>query len=70
LIVCDEADAGCPTVRGAFLRRSMPFADPKSHDDTPEEAVQYAERRDDIGRLMLSVMTQVRDRPGRPESTH
>jgi arsenate reductase (thioredoxin) len=35
LMVCDEADAGCPAVRGASLRLSLPFADPKVYDDTP-----------------------------------
>ena len=29
---------------------------------TAYEAIKYAERRDDIGRLMLSVMMQVRNR--------
>jgi arsenate reductase len=62
LMVCDEADAGCPTVRGAALRLSLPFADPKEYDDTTEEVARYAERRDDIGRLLLSVLTTVRDR--------
>lgn len=62
LMVCDEADAGCPTVRGASLRLALPFADPKSYDGMPEEAARYAERRDDIGRLMLIVMMQVRNR--------
>ncbi len=64
LMVCDEADAGCPAVRGAALRLSLPFADPKQHDDTPEEAARYDERRDDLGRLMVWVMTQARRRPG------
>lgn len=64
LMVCDEADAGCPAVRGAALRLSLPFPDPKAFDETPEEAVRYAERRDDIGRLMLSVMMQVQNRLG------
>lgn len=64
LMVCDEADAGCPTVRGAALRLSLPFADPKSSDDTPEEVARYAERRDDIGRLMLWLMMQARRRLG------
>lgn len=62
LMVCDEADAGCPTVRGASLRLSMPCADPKSYDDVPEEAARYAERRDEIGRLMIFVMMMVQDR--------
>ncbi len=64
LMVCDEADAGCPTVRGASLRLSLPFADPKSSDDTPEEAARYAERRDDMGRLLVWVMEQARRRSG------
>ncbi len=60
LMVCDEADAGCPAVRGAALRLSMTLADPKEQDGTPEEAARYDERRDDLGRLMMWVMGQAR----------
>ncbi len=62
LMVCSEADAECPFVKGASLRVSMPYVDPKIFDASPFEAIKYAERRDDIGRLMLSVMLQVRHR--------
>ncbi|MDB5353431.1 MAG: hypothetical protein JWN86_4678 [Planctomycetota bacterium] len=62
LMVCSEADAECPFVKGASLRVSMPYLDPKIFDGSPFEPIKYAERRDDIGRLMLSVMTQVRNR--------
>ena len=62
LMVCGEADAGCPVVKGASTRISMPYLDPKIYDDGKFEAAKYAERRDDIGRLMLSVMMQVRNR--------
>jgi arsenate reductase (thioredoxin) len=62
LMVCDEADAGCPAVRGAVLRLLLPFTDPKMYDDAPEESARYAERRDDIGRVLLWVMRQARDR--------
>jgi hypothetical protein len=62
LMVCGEADAACPFVKGAALRVSMPYLDPKIYDDGAYEAIKYAERRDDIGRLMLSVMMQVRNR--------
>jgi arsenate reductase len=62
LMVCGEADAACPLVRGAALRISMPYLDPKIYDNGTYEALKYAERRDDIGRLMLSVMMQVRNR--------
>ena len=61
LMVCGEADAACPLVKGA-ARISMPYLDPKIYDDSTYEALKYAERRDDIGRLMLSVMMQVRNR--------
>jgi hypothetical protein len=64
LMVCGEADAACPVVRGAALRVSMPYLDPKIYDGGAYEAAKYAERRDDIGRLMLSVMMQVRNRLG------
>lgn len=66
LMVCGEADAACPFVKGAALRVSMPYLDPKIYDDGKFEAAKYAERRDDIGRLMLSVMMQGRNRLGRP----
>lgn len=58
LMVCNEADAGCPAVAGAGLRLAMPFDDPKAFDDEPCEPEKYAERRDEIGRLMLFVMAR------------
>ncbi len=62
LMVCGEADAACPFVKGAAARISMPYLDPKIYDDSVFESQKYAERRDDIGRLMLSVMMQARNR--------
>lgn len=62
LMVCGEADAACPFVKGAALRVSMPYLDPRIYDDGAYESIKYAERRDDIGRLMLGVMMQVRNR--------
>lgn len=66
LMVCDEADAACPVVQGAALRVSMPFQDPKLFDGTPFEIDKYRERRDDVGRLMLSVLMRARNRVSRP----
>ena len=60
LMVCDEADAGCPVVPGASLRLSIPFADPKSADGTAEEANRYNERRDDLARWMLRAFSVAR----------
>jgi hypothetical protein len=62
LMVCGEADAACPLVKGSALRVSMPYLDPKIYDDGAYEAAKYAERRDDMGRLMLSVLMQARRR--------
>lgn len=60
LLVCSEADAGCPVVKGASLRLSLPYLDPKIYDGTPFEKQKYAERRDDIGRFALAVVMQAR----------
>jgi arsenate reductase (thioredoxin) len=62
IMVCGEADAACPFVKGAAARISMPYLDPKIYDNSTYESIKYAERRDDIGRLMLCVMMQVRNR--------
>ena len=62
LMVCGEADAACPFVKGAALRVSMPYLDPKIYDNGAYESIKYAETRDDLGRLMLSVMMRVRNR--------
>ena len=62
LMVCSEADASCPFVKGASLRVSMPYLDPKIYDGGSYESAKYAERRDDMMRLMLAVMLQVRQR--------
>jgi arsenate reductase (thioredoxin) len=74
LMVCGEADASCPFVKGAVLRVSMPYLDPKIYDGGAYETAKYAERRDDMGRLMLSVMMQARQRIASvrtgPEVTH
>ncbi len=58
LMVCSEADEGCPFVKGATLRVSMPYQDPKIFDGSAYETAKYAERLDDLGRLMLAVMVQ------------
>ncbi|HVK09418.1 MAG TPA: hypothetical protein VM597_11640 [Gemmataceae bacterium] len=62
MLVCSEADASCPRVAGASKRIPVPYLDPKAFDGAPFEAGKYAERRDDVGRFMLSVMMQTRRR--------
>lgn len=60
IMVCSQADAECPMVKGASKRISAPYDDPKEFDGSKVEAAKYAERRDDIGRFMLSALMQVR----------
>ncbi|HVX11366.1 MAG TPA: hypothetical protein VHC22_09315 [Pirellulales bacterium] len=60
LMVCSQADTECPMVKGAARRISTPFLDPKAYDDGDYETLKYAERRDDLGRLMLAVLLKAR----------
>jgi len=62
ILVCSEADTACPKVEGANVRIPLPYLDPKAFDGAPFEAAKYAERRDDVGRFMLSVLMQARRR--------
>lgn len=56
IMVCTEADKGCPIVRGADGRFPIPFEDPKRFDDTDLEKVKYDERVRQIGREFFYVM--------------
>ena len=56
ILVCTDADENCPVVSGASLRVSMPFEDPKEFDGLPGESAAYTERRDQIGRAMLTIL--------------
>lgn len=62
ILVCSEADEACPKVPGASARIAVPYMDPKAFDGAAFESAKYAERRDDIGRFMLSTMMQARRR--------
>src|SRR5262245_32324659 len=45
LMVCSEADDACHFVKGATLRLSMPYLDPKIYDGGSYESAKYSERR-------------------------
>ena len=60
IMVCNEADRGCPLVAGADFRIALPFEDPKLFDGTALEKEKYVERARQIGREMLYVMQAVR----------
>ncbi|HQR06652.1 MAG TPA: hypothetical protein PLN21_07515 [Gemmatales bacterium] len=56
VMVCDDADAKCPTVAGADLRVSMTFLDPKAFDGTKEESAEYGKTRDLLAQTMLRII--------------
>lgn len=60
IMVCTEADAGCPFASGCDFRLSLPYDDPKAFDDTDLEAQKYEERLRQIGREVLFALSQVR----------
>ena len=44
VMTCDSANEGCPFVPGAEKRVPVTFEDPKTFDDTPQQAEKYKER--------------------------
>ena len=62
VMVCDEADRGCPHLSGASSRLSIPFLDPKIADDTPEETRTYDQRCRQVAREMLWTIDRAADR--------
>mgnify|MGYP001256188929 CR=1 FL=1 len=59
VMVCEEADRGCPHLPGATSRFAIPFEDPKLGDDTPEETRIYDERCREIAREMAWTVDMV-----------
>ncbi len=60
VMVCMEADAGCPIVSGNDFRLTLPYDDPKAFDGTPLEKEKYEERCHQIGREMLYVVKMIK----------
>lgn len=60
ILVCSEADEACPAVKGASVRIPAPFNDPKSFDNTPQEAEMYDARRDSIALFMMRALKRAK----------
>ena len=60
IMVCTQADEGCPIVLGADFRLALPYDDPKAFDDTELESQKYDERIGQIGREILFVLKQLK----------
>ncbi|MEE2973253.1 MAG: protein-tyrosine-phosphatase [Planctomycetota bacterium] len=59
VMVCDDADRGCPIVPGADARFAIPYRDPKVADDTPRESEMYDERCREIAREMIWLADEI-----------
>lgn len=59
IMVCTEADKGCPIIPNVELRLPLPYDDPKAFDDTLQEAAKYDERCRQIGREILFVFSHI-----------
>ena len=60
IMVCTEADQGCPFVPGTDFRFSLPYDDPKTFDGTDLESDKYDERCRQIGREMMYILSLVK----------
>jgi arsenate reductase (thioredoxin) len=59
IMTCSDADQSCPFVKGAALRVSLPYVDPKASDGTAQEAAAYDERSKQIATEMLYLFSRV-----------
>lgn len=60
IMTCSQADGGCPFIAGAEKRIPITFEDPKSFDNTPQQAEKYAERSLQIASELLYVFSQIK----------
>jgi protein-tyrosine-phosphatase len=60
VMVCDQADADCPFIPGAYKRFSLPYLDPKAFDDAENEAKAYQEKVLEIGREMFYLASKLK----------
>jgi hypothetical protein len=53
VMVCSDADQGCPVILGASRRFSLPYDDPRHGEGTPEKDLRYDECVETIGKEIL-----------------
>lgn len=59
IMVCTQADEGCPVVLGAEARFSLPYNDPKDFDGTPQQTAAYDDRCREIAREMFYLIMKM-----------
>lgn len=60
IMTCSQADGGCPFIAGAEKRIPITFEDPKTFDNTPQQAEKYQERSLQIATEMFYVFSQIK----------
>ncbi len=60
IIVCSEADKGCPFVPGTDFKIVIPFEDPKLFDDTLLESEKYLAHAKQMGTEMIYVLSTLK----------
>lgn len=59
IMTCSQADGDCPFIAGAEKRIPITFEDPKTFDNTPQQAEKYEERSIQIGTELFYVFSQI-----------
>ena len=59
IMTCNSANEACPVVFGADQRIPITFEDPKSFDNTPQQAEKYKERSLQIATELFYVFSQI-----------
>ena len=60
ILTCSSADSGCPFILGAKKRIPITFEDPKTFDNTPQQAEKYQERSIQIATELFYVFSQIK----------
>ncbi len=60
VMVCSEADEGCPFIPGTDFRLSLPFKDPKAYDGTDLQSQKYDERCFQIATEFFYTLSKVK----------
>jgi arsenate reductase (thioredoxin) len=60
VMTCSDAEENCPLIRGAQLRVSTTYEDPKKFDGTDQESEKYLERSLQIALECLYVYSQIK----------
>lgn len=60
IMTCSQADGGCPFIIGAEKRIPITFDDPKSFDNTPQQAEKYKERSLQIANELYYAFSQIK----------